>query len=135
MKPKELIERDLRGEEDSEDFTITHHGIKRMAQRLGLRRKSMARNVERALKYGMGIDDTRGKLRKYLITLSLRTLEYGKDPRILVYSGYIYIFASSTNTLITMWELPKTFVRHEKPYREIDPGDENVLEQEKNEAA
>jgi hypothetical protein len=86
-----------------------------MAQRIGLRRKSMARNVDKVLQYGMGINDTRGNLRKYLITLSLRTMEYGKDPKVLVYAGYVYIFSSVDDTLITTWEVPKRFIRHNLP--------------------
>jgi hypothetical protein len=106
---------------------ITHHATKRMAERIGLRRKSMARNVDRVLRYGMGIADTRGSLRRYLITLSLRTLEYGKDPKVLIYAGYIYIFSSLDDTLITTWELPKRFIRHHGPkVREYDNDQEEV---------
>jgi hypothetical protein len=110
---------------------ITHHAEKRMAQRIGLRRKSMARNVDKVLKHGMGIEDTRGTLRRYLITLSLRTLEYGKDPKILIYAGYIYIFSSLDDTLITTWELPKRFVRHKKPRQrgeEVENDNEEEVE-------
>jgi len=108
------------------DILVTRHASLRMGQRAGLRKKAISRQAERALKLGMGIEDTRGALRKYLIVLSLRTLEYGKDPKVLVHAGHVYIF-TSTGALITTWPLPKKFGKGLKPYREIE-GEEDETE-------
>ena len=103
--------------------TLSKHAALRLEQRGNINKKSMDRLVEKVFECGMGIEDTRGELRKYLITISLKTIEYGRDPKVLVHGRSVYIF-SQDGTLITTWALPKRFFKEKKPYREVDDEEE-----------
>jgi hypothetical protein len=106
---------------DAPTASITIHASKRISQRQGLRKRSFHRRVEKALQFGMGVNDTRGNLRKYLYNLSINTILYGKEPKVLVHSGHVYIFTAA-DVLITTWPLPKEFTR-QKPQRLRDEED------------
>lgn len=85
---------------------VTKHAEKRTKERVGLRKKIADKNAEKALKYGIKHSDTKGKLKRYFTHLYFKNQ---KRNNIRIYNRKVYIF--SDDKLITVFDLPKEFIR------------------------
>lgn len=83
---------------------VTDHAAKRAKQRLGLPKRVVCKNAERALHKGIKHENTRGALRRYLDGLYLKR-ETANNIRI--YCNSVYIFHNEM--LITIFPLPQEF--------------------------
>lgn len=81
---------------------VTRHAEKRMHERLGLPRKAMKAEAERAASRGIHISETTGRLRKYLDLLHI-TYRTGSDYRITP-SG---IYVITDGVLVTVLPVPQ----------------------------
>ena len=80
----------------------SNHARDRINERLGLPKKSAAKNAAVALEHGVSHKEATGRLRKYIAYLYL---SHGKAAsNIRIYGNHVYIFAGSR--LITVLPLP-----------------------------
>lgn len=94
---------------------VTDHAAKRTKERVGLPKRVVWKNAERALSDGIKHGQTRGALRRYLDGLYFKR-ETANNIR--VYCDYVYIFHNEM--LITVFPLPKEYKRTaDKLWREI----------------
>ena len=97
---------------------LTNHGEKRIKDRIGISKKSSYKNAEKALKYGFDQSKTKGKFNRYLTKLYFTN----KCNNILVYNRYVYVFKN--NVLITVFNLPKDFIKQADKIQESIPKEE-----------
>lgn len=90
-------------------MNVTHHGEHRVRERLGLKKKAVARLAARALTEGATHGQFAGRMKRYLDRVFL---EHGTASNMRVLHGYLFIFRG--DVLITCWELPQAF-RNAKP--------------------
>ena len=83
---------------------VTRHAEKRTKLRLGIPKKSVMKNAEKALRYGLKHKETTGNLNRYITSLYLR---YGTANNIRIYCDNVYIFQGTT--LITLFPLPQKY--------------------------
>lgn len=81
----------------------TRHATKRTRERLGLQKKSVERNTEKALEFGISHKEATGNLRKYMDGLYLSNK---KATNMRIYHEHTYIFCGQT--LITVLPLPNS---------------------------
>ena len=86
--------------DEESNVKITKHGSKRVRERLGVNKKSVARTAERALNEGLDHNDLTGVLRKYVDRVYLKEK---KANNIKVYGDKLYVFKD--NILITVLQL------------------------------
>ena len=95
---------------------VTNHARKRIHERMGVRKKTSERVANIALKKGLKLSDTKGKLKKYINKLFS---DHGVGDNIRIYAEKVFIFQGSC--LITVLSLPNEFknlaniCRTEKP--------------------
>ena len=86
----------------------TKHSVKRSRERIGLNKKTVHKNAEKALNFGIGQADIKnGSLLKYLNYLYYKS--HRKGAKIRIYNQFVYIFAK--DTLITVFRLPQIYVQ------------------------
>lgn len=90
---------------------VSRHGEKRLRQRVGLPKKAVERNAQKALVDGIDHRNAPGDLRRYLAALYNRY--DGNGNNIKVYNDKVYIFHDTV--LITVLNLPP-------PYRKAAMG-------------
>lgn len=81
---------------------ITNHGYQRMAERMGLNKKSAARMVEKVWYLGLPAEQSKGLLKKWAMSLYCKT-DSGLD-KILLYGDKAFLF--SNGLLITVLHIP-----------------------------
>lgn len=86
---------------------ITRHGRKRCRERVGISKRAVDKNAERALEYGIGHRESRGRLRHYIEYLY--NAEGGNGNNIRVYADKVYVFHN--DILITVLNLPTEYRR------------------------
>ena len=84
----------------------TKHGEKRVRKRIGVNKKAVSTMAEAALKEGITNSEAIGSLDRYFYYLYKHN-EQANNIR--VYANYVWIFHN--NTLITVFNLPKKYVR------------------------
>lgn len=82
---------------------LTHHGIKRVRQRLGLPKKAVEKLVSEAQERGAAPEDFSGQMRKYLDWVARHKHE-ARIASLRVHSGYVFVFRD--DVFITAWPLP-----------------------------
>ena len=83
---------------------VTHHAVKRCRKRLGLPKRAVTRNAERAFAEGRQHGDFTGSFKRYLDRVHF------KDPsvnQLRVFGGTLFLFADGV--LITAWPVPPKF--------------------------
>lgn len=86
---------------------VTRHGEKRIRQRVGINKKAVAKNADKALVYGLDHNRAKGRLKHYIEWLYNKCGGTGNNIR--VYNGYVYVFHDET--LITILYLPNEYRR------------------------
>ena len=84
------------------ELQVSRHGERRARQRVGLPKKSVERNAQRALTEGIGYREASGALRKYLGWLYERYNGNGNNIRI--YGDKVWVFHDEI--LITVLNVP-----------------------------
>lgn len=89
----------------------THHGLQRMAERMGVKQKSVAtKTIENAVQKGKPISYFQdGLLKKYLLSKQ-------HNKRLKVYKGFIFIFNKTSNRVITLYPIPEEFKEEYESY-------------------
>ena len=82
--------------------TLTRHGEKRIRERAGLSKKACERMAKIAFMEGAAIEDTKGRLRNYM--LQHYTSHDGATDNMRVYGDKIWIFNGTC--LITILQIP-----------------------------
>lgn len=83
---------------------VTKHAAKRMKERLGISKRTIEKNAEKALRLGIKHADTSGSLHRYITSLYWKE-QTANNARI--YCGNVYIFHNET--LITVFPLPQRY--------------------------
>lgn len=86
---------------EKKDVDVTKHATRRIRQRLGINKKSVDKNAERALQFGLTHADVKGKLCRYLDGIYLQNR---RPTNMRVYNHSVYLFRDAT--LITVIPLP-----------------------------
>ena len=91
---------------------ITDHACKRIKERMGLNKKAAIRMVDIAYKSGIGKDNVKGQLYRY-IELKSETYESG-EKKIIIYGEMVYCFMDYDNVsvLITVYRIPNNLRNH-----------------------
>ena len=84
---------------------VSRHARKRTKERMGLNKKAVECNAQKAFEYGITHKEAKGRLKKYLTKLFLTNR---KINNLRVYHRYVYLFAG--NTLVTVIPLPSNLV-------------------------
>lgn len=82
-------------------IVLTSHAIKRLKQRVGVKRSAARATAQRAFDEGLAHAGACGRLRRYFDQLYLR---HGRANMIRIYGRHTYIFRGPT--LITVLHLP-----------------------------
>lgn len=88
------------------EVILTKHSIKRMGQRLGLKKKSCRRQAQAAFDCGLKLEDVKGALNSLLNAIYLK---YRAARNLRVYNKHIYVF--DKNVLITVLKVSNKFYR------------------------
>ena len=83
---------------------VTRHAAKRTRSRLGLPKRSVTKNAENALRYGLTHKETAGNLNRYITSLYLK---HRTANNIRIYCDTVYIFHGER--LITLFPLPTKY--------------------------
>lgn len=86
---------------DRKDVDVTKHATRRIRQRLGINKKSVDKNAERALQFGITHSEAKGKLCKHMDGIYLQNR---RPTNMRVYNHSVYLFRDKT--LITVIPLP-----------------------------
>ncbi len=86
------------------DAHTTRHSAKRIRQRLGLNKKSVEKQAQKALDYGVSHKEATGKLCQYMNGVFL--LNY-RPTNMRVYNRMLYLFRG--DQLITVLPLPNRY--------------------------
>lgn len=96
---------------------VTKHGAQRVRERMGLPKKAVQKQADRAAETGMSITETSGQLRGYLDSLHMLHRQ-GSDYRVTP-DG---VFVITNNCLVTMFPVPrrlrKTVLAHWENHKE-----------------
>lgn len=87
---------------DKHDLKVSRHGERRARERVGLPKRAVERNAQRALTEGIGYREATGALRRYLGWLYERYDGNGNNIRI--YGDKVWIFHDGI--LITVLNVP-----------------------------
>lgn len=79
--------------EAQEAFSVSEHGILRARQRLGIPKRAVEREIERALERGTPRTELSGRIRRTLDHLFHR---YGHRGDYRVWRGFIFVFKGRT---------------------------------------
>lgn len=85
---------------------LTNHAYERFKERAGIKKNAAERLTKRAYKNGIGIDEVKGSLKRYIA--SLMEDRYNKGSYVIVYGEFVYVFYEQLNSvvLVTMFWLP-----------------------------
>ncbi|KKN98475.1 hypothetical protein LCGC14_0145860 [marine sediment metagenome] len=86
---------------------VTHHGKKRMRQRIGTYSENLLRKV---LEQGKSVKDLKGRLKRY-IEDRMRDSS-GEPKKVLLYGHQIYVFTEQADVFITTYSLPSPLRRY-----------------------
>ena len=86
------------------EIVMTSHGVKRSKERVGLPKRALERNAEKAFENGLKHSELSGSIKRYVDALYLR---YEKAGNIRIYCGKVYIFCGTK--LVTVLDLPAKF--------------------------
>lgn len=86
---------------------VTRHGSKRVKQRVGIPKKAVERNAQKALICGIDHKHATGALQRYLAMLYNKYDGNGNNIRI--YNDFVYVFHDEI--LITVLNLPPKYRR------------------------
>jgi hypothetical protein len=89
------------------EVTITKHAYDRAKERLGWKKATLKRMVDRVLEEGVTHKETNGQLRKYLNHLYRQK---GKANNMRIYGDVIFVFHGKT--LITIFKLPTELIKY-----------------------
>jgi hypothetical protein len=92
---------------------VTRHAAKRTRSRLGLPKRSVTKNAESALHYGLTHKETAGSLNRYITGLYLK---HKTANNIRIYCDTVYIFQNER--LITLFPLPQKYKKTAKALTE-----------------
>ena len=81
---------------------LTRHGERRIAERIGASSNAAKRNVKKALRHGITIEETTGALYDWL--MSKRTMHRG-TYKLTVYKDNLYVFGRNM-ILVTVYPVP-----------------------------
>ena len=98
--------------------TVTDHAQKRIRERVGLPKRAVEKNAERALKKGIKHSQLSGRVKKFVDALYFK---YQTANNIRIYENSVYLFAGGI--LITVIDLPQ---KYRKIVREISSKEERV---------
>lgn len=85
-----------------DDLRITRHGEKRTRQRVGIPKKAISRNAQKALDHGIGVSEATGKLKGYIEFLY--AVNGGSANNIRIYNDKVYVFHNKV--LVTVHNIP-----------------------------
>ena len=91
-------------------MTPTNHFSKRVKERLGVHKRSVTRLLEKAIKNGFSINETK-KYEDLYGYLSNKIMDNNSD--IILYNRYVYIYNSVENIAITIISLPYKYHKYE----------------------
>lgn len=80
---------------------VTKHAKKRGKQRIGVKKKDVQRNAQKALELGISHYEAKGNLKRYMTKIYLKN---GIPNNMRVYNHKVYLFCN--NVLITVLSLP-----------------------------
>ena len=83
---------------------VSNHGADRIRERVGLPKKAVDKNVERAFEKGLKHGELSGGLRRFIDALYL---EHRMANNIRIYCGMVYLFCG--NVLVTVVPLPQKY--------------------------
>lgn len=92
---------------------MTRHGAARVAKRQGVGKGAAQKVAGDARRLGTPRDDTHGNLRRFLDS----KFHKHAGALLIVYAGNVYVFASKSGPLITMYPLPGN-LKHKKASRD-----------------
>jgi len=84
--------RHRRPKERKDELILTTHGIRRARERLGIPKKAVQSNAEKALRYGVSREEATGQLRRYLQWIFDI---YGTANNLRAYNQHIYVFVET----------------------------------------
>lgn len=84
------------------ELQVSKHGAKRVRQRVGLPKRAVERNAQRALVEGIGYREASGALKRYISWLYERY--YGNGNNIRIYGDKVWVFHDGI--LITVLNVP-----------------------------
>lgn len=87
---------------------VTRHAKKRLKERSGLQKGSMARISEKAFIQGINYRDTKGRLRKWIAKVDFD----GGTKMTKLYGDKLYLF--DDNRLVTILQVPADLARDRK---------------------
>lgn len=87
---------------DRHELQVSKHGAKRARERVGLPKKAVERNAQRALTEGIGYKEASGSLKRYISWLYERYDGNGNNIRI--YGDKVWVFHDGI--LITVLNVP-----------------------------
>lgn len=87
---------------------VTRHAKKRLKERSGLQKGSMARISEKAFIQGINYGDTKGRLRKWIAQVDFD----GGTKMTKLYGDKLYLF--DDNRLVTILQVPADLARDRK---------------------
>ena len=103
-------------------LAVSNHAMRRMKERAGIPKKSVARIAEKAYNEGVNIETITGYLRQWAKLKFKNNLD--KKTKYMIYGSHLYIF-SENGVLITIEQLPcrervMKMLRGEKTASETD---------------
>lgn len=89
----------------------THHGLQRMAERMGVTQKSVAtKTIQNANRLGKCIQQfPDGEFKNYLLSKQ-------HNKRVKVYKGFVFIFNKTSDRVITLYPIPEEFKEEYNTY-------------------
>ena len=99
------------------DLILTHHGKKRVKERIGIGKsdKKISRVANIAWERGLHIDEFKGDFKKYL---NDNFLKYQCGDNMRIHASQIWIFES--NRLVTVKPIPPRYARKYRSYLRED---------------
>ena len=91
---------------------MTNHGVKRAKERVGLPKRALERNAEKAFTEGLKHSDLTGSIKRYVDALYFKKEKAGN---IRIYCGRVYIFCG--NNLVTVFYLPPKYRKIAENYK------------------
>lgn len=88
------------------EVIVTKHAKKRVKERVGISKKLVEKNAEKALKFGIKHSDTTGRLNRYFSHLYFVNKNANN---VRIYNKKVYIFCDER--LITVFDLPQKYRR------------------------
>lgn len=95
------------------EIILTKHAEERLKDRIGLNKKSLKRNAQKAFDYGYKHSDVKGQLRKYVDKIYLENRDRNTYfDNIRIYGDKVYLFKE--NVLVTVMQIPANLTKNLK---------------------